>query len=339
MARRKSTENSVKTTDYRHKSAKRKNIPPARIAGEGQVPQIKKTQYHYSPHLSPELRFDFTGKTDRLSLVRDKAAKGLSGEERDFLDKALATHQPWLEWTGKREQEEKGSFAVDPVVLHIHERISTQAILNVAKRENPQRDLFADPDLPYQEQIKFYQHDIDWANRLILGDSLQVMSSLAKRENLAGKVQMIYIDPPYGINFASNFQPQLGKRNVKDKEEDLTREPEMVKAYRDTWNLGVHSYLTYLRRNLLIARELLSDKGSIFVQISDENLHFVKVLMDEVFGHENAMSIISFRTSAPLGANGLPRGCDYLVWYVRDMAKRKFFPLFDIKPAGAGTNY
>ena len=149
-----------------------------------------------------------------------------------ILAAALKNHSPWLEWAGKQEAE---SFAVDPVALHIHERVSAKAIVKVAERENVQRELFADPQLEYLEAVQFYQHDVDWTNRLILGDSLTVMSSLAEREDLAGKVQMIYIDPPYGIKFASNFQPTVFQRDVKDKEDDLTREREQIKAYRDTW--------------------------------------------------------------------------------------------------------
>ena len=183
-----------------------------------------------------------------------------------------------MEWTGKRE---KKWFEVDPVALHIHERISTQAILKVAARRGCRAvNLFGDPQQAYHEAVQFYKHDIDWTNRLILGDSLSVMSSLAKREDLAGKVQMVYIDPPYGIKFASNFQPEIGKRDVKDtREQDLTREPEMVKAYRDTWNLGIHSYLSYLRDRLIASkRTALRIVGSIFVQISDENLHRVRLI-------------------------------------------------------------
>ena len=149
--------------------------------------------------------------------------------------------------------------------------------------QDVQRNLFADPEQEYREAVQFYKHPMDWTNRMILGDSLAVMASLARREALAGKVQMIYMDPPYGIKYASNFQPEVGRRDVKDKDEDLTREPEMVKAYRDTWTLGVHSYLSYLRDRLLLCKELLADTGSIFVQIGDENLHSVRNLMDEVF--------------------------------------------------------
>jgi len=191
----------------------------------------------------------------------------LTEAEACALAEALRVHEPWLEWAGKRESK---SFAVDPVALHIHERVSAQAILKVAAREDVNRSLFADPEQEYNKAVQFYRHDVDWSNRLILGDSLQVMSSLARREDLAGKVQMIYFDPPYGIKFGSNFQPEIGKRDVKDKEADLTREPEMVKAYRDTWTLGVHSYLAYLRDRLVVARDLLADSGSVFVQISDD---------------------------------------------------------------------
>ena len=159
----------------------------------------------------------------------------------------------------------------------------------IAQREDVQRDLFADPEQEYREAVQFYKHPMDWTNRMILGDSLAVMASLARREALAGKVQMIYMDPPYGIKYASNFQPEVGRRDVKDKDEDLTREPEMVKAYRDTWTLGVHSYLSYLRDRLLLCKELLADTGSIFVQIGDENLHSVRRFLDEVFGPDNFM--------------------------------------------------
>ena len=214
--RRRSTAPEVKTADYRHTEEKRTNIPPAKIASEGKVPKINKARYYYSPHLPPELRFDPTGEADKLPvLIAEAGRRPLKPEEQKLLAEALRNHEPWLEWAGKREQHEKKYFDVDPVALHIHERVSAQAIVRTAMREDVQRDFFADPQLPYQEAVQFYQHDIDWANRLILGDSLQVMSSLARRENLAGKVQMIYIDPPYGIKFASNFQPEMGNRDVK----------------------------------------------------------------------------------------------------------------------------
>jgi adenine-specific DNA-methyltransferase len=249
-------------TDYRFPEATRKNNPPAKIAAEGHVPLVPKVEYTYSPRRPPELRFDPTGRVDELPELLAKATtQKLTGAEAWAIAEALRGQEPWLEWAGKREAK---SFSVDPVALHIHERVSTQAILKVAAREDVNRSLFADPEQEYNEAVQFYQHDVDWSNRLILGDSLQVMSSLARREDLAGKVQMIYFDPPYGIRFKSNFQPLIGRRDVMDKEADLTREPEMVKAYRDTWMLGIHSYLSYLRDRLLVARDLLVDSGSIF---------------------------------------------------------------------------
>src|SRR5439155_7816641 len=198
-----------------------------------------------------------------------------------------------------------------------------QAILRVAAREDVQRELFADPQQAYHEAVQFYRHDIDWTNRLILGDSLQVMSSLARREDLAGKVQMIYIDPPYGIKFASNFQPEIGRRDVKDKEQDLTREPEMVKAYRDTWHLGIHSYLTYLRDRLTVAKELLADSGSVFVQISDENEHRLRAVLDEVFGQPNFVSLITFVKTGGFTSAAVKGICDYVLWYAKDSALEK----------------
>ena len=285
------------TAAYVHKDAKRKNNPPAKIAGEGKIPKVGKVRYYYNPHLDPVLRFDSTGKSDRLNEIIEKAKnEALTEEEAEILSKALSGHQPWLEWADKREHEaDRGWFEVDPVALHIHERVSAQAIVSSLRRGDYQRLLFADPELEYKEAVKFYEHDVDWANRLILGDSLQVMSSLARREDMAGKVQMIYMDPPYGIKFAGNFQNEINKRDVKEKDTDLTREPEMIKAYRDTWNLGVHSYLTYLKERLVVAKELLTESGSIFMQISDENLHRVRALMDEVFGADNFVCLINFQ--------------------------------------------
>ena len=222
--------------------------------------------------------------------------------------------------------------------MHIHERVSAKAILKVAERQNVQRDLFADPQQTYGEAVDFYQHDVDWANRLILGDSLTVMSSLAHREDLAGKVQMIYIDPPYGIKFASNFQPTVFQRDVKDREQDLTREQEQIRAYRDTWTLGIHSYLAYLQDRLIIAKELLTDSGSIFVQISDENVHRVRCIMDEVFGSENFVSLITYKVTGGTQQKGAPRRIsDYLVWYTKNKESLKFHRLFLDKEANRNT--
>lgn len=322
---------TIKTKDYRHTNEKRKNVPPAKLADEGQIPKMKKVRYYYSPHLSPELRFDPEGKADRVLAIKEKAGKYLTPEEKGLLDHALSSQQPWLEWAGKKEQFDRSWFEVDPVALHIHERVSAQAIVRAASREELQRDLFADPQLPYQKEVQFYQHDVDWANRLILGDSLQVMSSLARRENLAGKVQTIYVDPPYGIKFASNFQSQLGKRQVGDKVSDMTRQAEVVKAYRDTWVLGVHSYLSYLRERLVIAKDLLKDTGSIFVQISDQNSHLVRDLLDEIFGDKNFCGQIHFRSTTSQTSEFLASVGDYIIWYAKDHERVKYRQLYNDK--------
>ena len=324
--------------DYRF-DAKRINIPPAGLAAQGKLEEPRRIRYAYDPHRPPVLRFDDSGAADQWAeLLATAGQRALNREEIALLTEALRQQQPWLEWAGKRE---KRGFEVEPVALHMHERIAAQAIVKVAARQDVQRDLFADPKLSYREAVQFYQHDIDWANRMILGDSLQVMASLARRESLAGRVQMIYLDPPYGIKFASNFQPEVGKRDVKDKESDLTREPEMVKAYRDTWTLGVHSYLAYLRDRLIVAKELLADSGSIFVQISDENLHRVRMVMDEVFGAENFRSVISFKKTSSASGDSLSSVCDYLVWYCRSREKIKYRQLNLTKAVGeeGGTQY
>ena len=324
-------------TDYRY-DATRKNNPPAALASQGRVQETPKQRYFYDPHLSPTLRFDDTGQADRVrELLAAARHRTLTDEEAGFLEEAVRSPEPWLEWTGKREGQ--SWFEVDPVALHIHERVSAQAAIRIAARQNVQRGLWADPELEYHEAVQFYEHEVDWSNRLILGDSLSVMNSLATREDLAGKVQMIYVDPPYGIGHRSNFQPFVRNRNVTDRETDLPREPEVVKAYRDTWTLGVHTYLAYLRDRLTVARDLLADSGSIFVQIGDENVHRVQELMDEIFGPEQFVSVISFRTKIPLNAIHLPNIADYLVWYAKDKSKMKFRRLFTSRDTGADTQF
>jgi len=304
------------------------------MAGEGEVPKAKRVKYAYSPHLDPVLRFDSTGRADKVAAVVEKACRG---EPLDTADQEILRavgknwEQPWLEWANKQEEHARGHFTVDPVALHIHERISAQAILRTAQRQDTERSLFADPEQSYAESLKFYKHDVDWANRLILGDSLQVMSSLAHRESLAGKVQMIYIDPPYGIKFASNFQPEVGNKTVSEsKPHDLTREPEMVRAYRDTWHLGTSSYLAYLSDRLTTTRALLTDSGSVFVQISDENLHRVRALLDATYGAENFVSQITFQTKIPLRASLLANVGDHLLWYCRDINKLRYRKLYQV---------
>ena len=247
---------------------------------------------------------------------------------------------PYLNWAGKAERT---SFDIDTVSLHVNERIDPASILAAvrkvmkgegkAKGISPaiQPDLFDAPfeNVPLREAIDFYRHERGWANRLVSGDSLLVMNSLLQKESMAGKVQMIYIDPPYGIKYGSNFQPFTNKRDVKDrKDEDLTQEPEMIKAFRDTWELGIHSYLTYLRDRLLLAKELLHESGSVFVQISDENLHHVREIMDEIFGLDNFCAQINFRSMSPLGQKGLASVYDYVVWYAKDTQKLKYRPIF-----------
>ncbi len=335
MARK--SKKTVETTDFRHGSAKRTNIPPAKIAGEGKVPDIGKQKYAYSPHLSPVLRFDPEGRADKVREIVEKACggKSLTAKEQEILRAVGANWEnPSLEWSGKKEEHDRHWRTVDPVALHIHERVSANAILSAAKRKDAERTLFADPELEYREAVQFYKHDMDWANRLILGDSLEVMSSLARREDLAGKVQMIYMDPPYGIEFASNFQPEVGNTQVKQQEDYLTREPEMVRAFRDTWELGIHTYLAYLRDRLVVARELLADSGSIFLQISDRNLHLVRQLLDEVFGRSNARGVLSFRTKIPLRTNFVANTHDYLLWYCRDIQSMKFRKIYQEKGVG-----
>ena len=328
----------TKVQDYRHDAATRPNNPPAGIASHGQVHEKPKQVYAYNPHLPPSLRFDENGDADQLPELLAKAQQGpLSADEVQILAEALRHHNPWLEWAGKQEVN---SFAVDPVALHIHERVSAKAIVKVAERENVQRELFADPQQDYLEAVQFYQHDVDWTNRLILGDSLTVMSSLAQREDLAGKVQMIYVDPPYGIKFASNFQPTVFQRDVKDREGDLTREREQIKAYRDTWTLGVHSYLAYLRDRLIVAKDLLTDSGSIFVQIGDENVHRVRCIMDEVFESENFVAQITCKVTSGTQQKMGPRCIsDFILWYSRDRERGKFRRLYVEKTLGEGSTF
>ncbi len=324
-----STSPAAPVTEHRYTAATRKNLPAAGDA-LGHVEDADKITYAYDPHRVPVLRFNEAIQRQR-ALLDEAKRRPLTANEAAELAALLEAPQPWLEWAGKREQPE---FAVEPVALHIHERVSAQAILRAVRREDIQRDLFADTAQSAREARAYYQHDVAWANRLITGDSLQVMTSLARRESLAGQVQMIYFDPPYGIKFSSNWQNEVGKRDVKDKDEDLTREPEMIRAYRDTWTLGVHSYLAYLKQRLIVARELLKDSGSIFVQISDENLHRVRAVMDEVFGAENFVSIVTFAKTSGQTDNRLASVSDYLIWYAKGREVMKYNQIYFLKEVG-----
>lgn len=350
MARTKKTNGDAGTpiSIHQHSDAARLNIPEATQA-KTDVPKSKKLVYRYSPHLSPKLCFDSTGAWDKVQPVIEKAITGqkLTLDEAEIL-RAVAQQgsQPWLEWANKQEQEGRGKFCVDDVVLHVHERVSAKAIIaSVQREETEHHDLFARPKLHREQALQYYKHNVDWANRLILGDSLQVMSSLANRENLAGKVQMIYIDPPYGIKFSSNWQNEVGNRDVKDKDDDLSREPETIRAYRDTWSLGVHSYLAYIKQRLIVAKELLKDgadgtgSGSVFVQISDENMHRVRILLDEIFGPENFFAQVNYRTMTALGSSGMSNVYDYILWYARDKTKLKYRPIYEQTDIKDDTEY
>jgi adenine-specific DNA-methyltransferase len=243
---------------------------------------------------------------------------------------------PQLVWAGKKEHS---SFEVPTVSLHVHERIDPYTIIKAVRKKNgngvpAQPSLFERPEehRPLREEIDFYQHAHGWSNRLIAGDSLLVMNSLLEKEGMAGQVQMVYFDPPYGIKYGSNFQPFVNKREVKDgKDEDLTQEPEMIRAFRDTWELGAHSYLSYLRDRLLLSSDLLHETGSCFVQISEENLHHVREVMDEIFGKTNFCGIIAFKKTTGLTSDLVPQVCDFLVWYAKDRKKVKYRQLYTEK--------
>ena len=336
--RKKTTRKSNKPTEvlsYRH-DATRMNNPEVGMVHADTDPDGEKTSWQYDPHLDPALNFD-SARGAIETLIDSALASDDPERMKDALTELKRLQAPYLNWTGKAE---KTSFEVDTVSLHVHERVDTATILaNAAKRlkgqdaetQWRQPDLFAAPfeNLPLRQALDFYRHEKGWSNRLVAGDSLLVMNSLLTKESMGGKVQMIYIDPPYGIKYGSNFQPFTNKRDVKDRSDAaLTQEPEMIKAFRDTWEMGIHSYLTYLRDRLMTARELLTESGSVFVQISDENLHHVRELMDEVFGAENFICIISYKTSVGMGEKFLDTVNDFIVWYVKDIGKAKFRQLF-----------
>jgi adenine-specific DNA-methyltransferase len=286
---------------YQHITAKRTNNPQVGLVSSGLDSKPKKKVYQHDPYIDPT-----------------------------------------LSWAGKAEGM---SFDVDTVSLHIHERIDPKRIIKqVLKntdeaKENIQPSLFEQPseNLNTEKEFDFYGHTKNWSNRLIAGDSLLVTNSLLEKEKMAGKVQMIYIDPPYGIKYNSNFQPFTNKKDVKDNDDDsIPAEPEMIKAFRDTWELGIHSYLTHLRDRLLLAKELLHESGSIFVQISDENVHHVREIMDEVFGVNNFISQISFKKTSGFASTTLDNVSDYLIWYGKDKSMIKYHQLYEHKIATDG---
>ena len=255
--------------------------------------------------------------------------------ERPLLYPRDPDADPQLVWRGKDEQD-AGPLTVPAVPLYIQEKIDPRALVEdlrragTAGKPKEQLLLFEDFDgLEGYEQVEFYEHAANWSNRMVLGDALLVMNSMAEKEKLRGQVQMVYVDPPYGIKFGSNWQVSTRKRDVKDGS-DASRQPEQVKAFRDTWQDGINSYLTYLRDRLVVARDLLTESGSIFIQMGDENVHLVRSLLDEVFGPENFVSLISFvTTSGFTDARELPRAGDYLLWYAKSKPNVKSRTLWD----------
>jgi adenine-specific DNA-methyltransferase len=352
---------------YRHPEADL----PARPEIGAQA-HFKKTKppstYRFDSSLAPSLEWDGqnASREKAEALIRELTDSGLKlaelakrpasterdrqiGERRAQIRAAESSlrkiSSPFLNWSGKAERL---SFDVPTLPLFVHERLSTKAILETLKgHRRDKQDDFLDALYGFQERpladqlLRAYEYRDNWVNRLMLGDSLVVMNSLLRYESLGGQVQMIYVDPPYGVKFGSNFQPFVRKRDVFHNDDaDMTREPEMVQAYRDTWELGLHSYLTYLRDRLLLARELLAPSGSIFVQISDENLHHVRELMDEVFGAENFCAVITFRKKMmPLGSDVAEAVSDYLIWYARDRERIKSRPVFREKLAEGDTSW
>lgn len=252
-------------------------------------------------------------------------------------DKKIYRHDPHidpqLQWAGKQERT---SFEIPTVSLHVHERIDPRTVIEAVRKrpdEGGQLSLFSAPEEnpPIRQAIEFYKHRQNWTNRLIAGDSLLVMNSLLEKEGLGGKVQTIYIDPPYGVKYRSNFQPFVSEHSVTgdDQDKNLTTEPEQIRAFRDTWELGIHSYLAYLRDRLLLAYDLLHESGSCFVQIGDENIHRVGMVMDEIFGAENRIATITYATTSSSSAKTLPQVADYLLWYARDAKKVKYRQLYE----------
>ncbi len=361
MARARKSPPTQSAQSYRHTEADLAARPE--IGAQAHFKKSKlPTQYRFDSSLAPVMEWDGQNPSRERAeaLIHELAAAGLqlaelskspASKERDKEIAALKSiikdaesslrkiSGPFLNWSGKAERL---SFDVPTLPLFVHERLSTSAILDTLKgHKRDQQDdflgaLYGSPERSLSDQVlRAYEYRDDWVNRLILGDSLVVMNSLLRYESLGGQVQMIYVDPPYGVKFGSNFQPFVRKRDVAHNDDaDMTREPEMVQAYRDTWELGLHSYLTYLRDRLLLARELLAPSGSIFVQISDDNLHHVREVMDEVFGAENFCSVITLTKTTSATSDLLPSVADYLLWYARDKGRVKYRQSYKRKVLG-----
>src|SRR5713101_136492 len=341
MARAKKANKSQQAENYKHPEADSPMRPDVGTQAQFKKKKPPKT-YRYDSSLSPELNWDGqnSAREQGEALIGQILEAESLEQAKEAATQLKALSRPFLDWAGKAERL---SFDVPTLPLFVHERLSTKAILETLKghRRDKQMTLaamFADPQHSVTDQVlKAYEYQDNRTNRMILGDSLVVMNSLLQYEGLGGQVQMIYMDPPYGVSFGSNFQPFVRKRDVKHNDDgDMTREPEMVKAYRDTWELGLHSYLTYLRDRLLLARELLSHSGSIFIQISDENLHHLRELMDEVFTSENFVSTIAYTTSGGFTSATLSRAGDYLLWYCKDKARIKYREIFRTKQSPIG---
>lgn len=294
---------------YRHDEAQRLNNPEAGLA-------------IYETGEPPRVRFEHRVTTDQ------------PGDPRI---------PPQLLWAGKSEAAD---VEADAVSVHVHERISAEAIARTVQKERDTQltlDLFADPQLDRAKELQFYRHGVDWSNRLVLGDSLVVMASLLKRERMGGAVQCVYFDPPYGINYNSNFQARISNRAPRENEQAITREPEQIQAYRDTWRLGVHSYLTYLRDRLLLCRELLADSGTIFVQIGADRLHLVRCLLDEVFGPDNHIATITVQKTSGHESAFMPEVSDFVLWYAardKSAVQPKYRQLYEDRSeeiAGSGA--
>jgi adenine-specific DNA-methyltransferase len=320
--------------------------------------------YRYDSSLAPELCWDENAEREfaewLLTLISDAAEQGEASvfaepqvwqgtaDKFKSLSECVARlkslTQPFLNWAGKAERRE---LKIPTIPLFVHERHSTQAILKTLesyRAAGTNLDLFGDPELDISDKLDAYEHKGPWTNRLIQGDSLQVMNSLLEYEGLGGQIQMIFFDPPYGVKFGSNFQPFVRDKKVKDnhgKDEYMIREPEMVKAYRDTWELGLHSYLTYLRDRLFIVRELLNESGSVFLQISDDNVHVVRNILDEVFGKDNFVSQISFKKTGGFPGNYLSSNHDYLLWYGKNRNLLEYNQLYvsQLEPDVDDPNY
>lgn len=361
---RRSAKTPPRAETYRHPEAQ--GVLRPEVGTQAQFRKKKPpATYRYDSSLSPALDWDGqnaareqgeatieeiltldTSAVDAAKSVEDakKAALDVLTKAKDAAGRLKRLGKPFLNWTGKAERL---SFDVPTLPLFVHERLSTKAIIATLKSHEKRADqsdmfeLFGDPNRSVADQVlRAYEYKDDWTNRMILGDSLVVMNSLLHYENLGGQVQMIYIDPPYGVKFGSNFQPFVRKRDVShNDDDDMTREPEMVKAYRDTWELGLHSYLTYMRDRLLIARELLHQSGSIFVQISDENVHHVRELMDEVFGADNFVALIPFRKKTmPLGANFCEQMADFILWFSKQKFDQQGRPFAKYRPLYRDTS-